>query len=192
MGDSEDLSEDLVEDLSEDPLSASPPGTLDESEPGEAGKGETQKPEKAKRPTRAAEIREVFEHYLAERAKHVTGGVQPKLKPEEHKRASKLLGAGYDVDTLKLAVEGLFVDAFCVEEKRQQFFHALSEKMVDRLVEAGHGARLVDERRRAMLERERQRAAEPEPQYVPAPPEFHVEMAKLLAAMPKARSWEDA
>ena len=33
---------------------------------------------------------------------------------------------------------------------------------------------------------------EPEPEYVPPPPEFAIEMAKALAAMPKARSWEDA
>lgn len=125
--------------------------------------------------TRTDPVRCLFEHYLAVRAKHVRGGLIPKLKPAERRRAKTLLAAGYTREQLELACEGLFVDEFCVREKRQQFFHALSERMVDRLSEAGSVAR------GAATPSPRESAVLAKPAYSPPPPEFAVEMRRLLS-----------
>lgn len=86
----------------------------------------------------------LFLSYLDVRKRH---GKRPtKLKPTERRRAEILLRSGYSEEDLVLACEGLFTSPHHLGQNDRdtqylEFFHALSERAVDGLIDRGRKAR---------------------------------------------------
>lgn len=97
-------------------------------------------------PPRTDRVAEIFEHYSATRKRHRPTSRAVQLKPKEKARTLALLKAGYSVEDLKLACEGLFRSPHHTGSNDRDgaeylaFFHAMSERAVDGLIELGRAA----------------------------------------------------
>ena len=97
------------------------------------------------RPAKVDLVGDVFAAYQRIRKQHRPSSRGTALKPDERVRAAKLLEAGYSPADLQLACEGLFRSQHHNGENDRgteylAFFHAMSPKAIDQLIELGRRA----------------------------------------------------
>ena len=102
-------------------------------------------PPPRERPVKPDRVGEVFSAYQRIRKQHRPNSRGTALKPDERVRAAKLLEAGYSPSDLTLACEGVFLSPHHNGENDRgteylAFFHAMSPKAIDQLIELGRRA----------------------------------------------------